>query len=375
MLEALARGLRAAGGVLSPNVSQQLAQEGLQDQAAQKQMALMGMQRQFALEDQERARRLQEQSPQYQAQLEALNNERAFRQEVAGAGGDMTRIAGAAMKYGKPEIAMNVFKSAEDRQARLEQAREQLAFRERELTLRMDDRAATREQQQAAQQALLLLKQQGLALQGQIAQGSQQMRALQMQMAQESRDRASQDREDRSIESQVTKATTNLKDFGPALAAAQDLNKILSTYTPQNIPGVGYAKNTDIGKAFLSQSGKDASASIKQFGNTVLKAMSGAAVTAPEEIRQMAASMADGRFSAEDLYIAWPKMLDWMNSNVGIAAAGLSPKAREVFQSRSGVNLSPLAPKYVFDRQKGTLVENKGTASSVPPPPPGFKVD
>jgi hypothetical protein len=365
MLADLARGLRAAGGVISPGVNQQLAQEDSADVLARRQAEMVQVKRMYELQDQQRQESMLKASPQYQMAQQQLENDKGWRGAVGQAAGDEAKIIDAAMRYGKPELAQSIIGRREDRQARVQQARDALTQRERELEMRMEDRAATREQKAQYEKALLLLKQQGLALQGQIANGNQELRRLQILAMGDKTAQADAVKEDKQIEAQVTKATTNLKDFAPALAAAQDVNKLLSFYSPQNLPGAGYLKNTDVGKFFLDQSGKDVSASIKQLGNTVLKAMSGAAVTAPEEVRQMAATMADGRFSAEDFYIAWPKMTAWVNSNVGVAAANMNPKAKELFQARSGVNLDPLKPKYVFDREKGKLVENQGDGDKV----------
>jgi hypothetical protein len=77
--------------------------------------------------------------------------------------------------------------------------------------------------------------------------------------------------------------------------------------------------------------------------------MSGQAVTAPEEIRQMAAQMADGRFSAKDFYIAWPKMAQWVNDQVSLSTAGLTPKAKERFLDRTGLKLDPLKPRFTLE--------------------------
>jgi hypothetical protein len=167
-----------------------------------------------------------------------------------------------------------------------------------------------------------------------------------------------------------------MKDVMPVWTAGNQLNQILSQYTPKEVPGVGYLKNTDIGKFFLTNTGKDVSSSIKLFGNSVLKAMSGAAVTAPEEVRQMAAQMADGRFSAEDFYVAWPKMSQWMNEQVQLATAGLTPKAKERFLERTGLKLDPVKPRFVFEG--GKLIDTSaGTtaAPAVPVPPPGFRIN
>lgn len=183
---------------------------------------------------------------------------------------------------------------------------------------------------------------------------------------------------DQDIERQIGKTADRMKDVQPVWTAAQQLNGLLSRYTPDDIPGVGYAKNTDLGKALLTEEGKDVSSSIKLFGNSVLKAMSGAAVTAPEEIRQMAAQMADGRFGAKDFYIAWPKMAEWVNDQVRLSTAGLTPQARERYIERTGLKIDPIAPRFAFTN--GQLVDTKAPKpaagpAGLPPLPPGFNLD
>jgi hypothetical protein len=127
-LEALARGLRSAGGVVSPAVSDVIAKEDMADRAGQRQVALMKLQQ-----------RLQQEalkaSPQYQAQVEALENDRSYRKELAALGdspalGDVAKIA---TKYGKPELAANLFKAQEDRAARLATSAENLETRRLQL--------------------------------------------------------------------------------------------------------------------------------------------------------------------------------------------------------------------------------------------------
>jgi hypothetical protein len=122
VLESLARGLRQAGGILSPDVQKQLAGEDAQDNAERRQVEMLRLQQ-----------RLQQETPEYQARMEALKNEKLFREAVAGASGDMTKIAGAAVQYGKPELALNLYKQQEDRAARLQQSAEALDLKRTQL--------------------------------------------------------------------------------------------------------------------------------------------------------------------------------------------------------------------------------------------------
>jgi hypothetical protein len=361
--------LRGLGSVLNPAVAQELGAEDRQQAQAAQQIGMAGLQQRFQQAAEQRAQTRLEQSPEYQAKLEALKNEKAFREEVGAAGGDMTRIAGAAVKYGKPELAVNIYNQTEARAARIQQAKVEAERHVRELELRLADKALDRESRERLSAQADETKRMLGGFQAELARSNQQLRGVQIQMITDQRQRAEAEKEERTIEGQIGKTADRMKDVTPVFTAAKQLNKILGRYTPEEVPGLGYAKNTDIGKVFLSDEGKDVSSSIKLFGNSVLKAMSGAAVTAPEEIRQMAAQMADGRFSAKDFYIAWPKMSKWVNDQVSLSTAGLTPKAKERFIERTGLDLSPITPRFNFE--DGKLKDGKG----VPPPPPGFKVN
>jgi hypothetical protein len=106
-------------------------------------------------------------------------------------------------------------------------------------------------------------------------------------------------------------------------------------------------------------------------GNSILKAMSGTAVTAPEEVRQMAAQMADGRYDAKDFYVAWPKISAWLNSQSAVATSGLTDAARQRLIDRTGMNLDPVKPRYAVEYQGGKL--NLKDTYSAPPPPAGLR--
>jgi hypothetical protein len=174
-MRGLAYGLRQAGGVLNPDVQRQTSSEDADiektRQAIVNQDAMM--RKRFELE---------QQTPEAQMKRQMLANENAFRVAALEANGDMAKIAGAAMQFGKPEIAMNIYKSHEDRTAKLQQHRETLAAKEQELRMRMEDRQATREQQLQYQQAMLGLRQQSIALQGEIAKGNQQLQGMRIEM-------------------------------------------------------------------------------------------------------------------------------------------------------------------------------------------------
>jgi hypothetical protein len=169
--------LRNLGSVLNPQVNASMDAEERQRQQFAQQIGVMGLQQKIA-----------QQSPQYQMQMEQLQNERGFRQEIGGAGGDPLKVAAAAVKYGKPEIAMNIYNQAEARADRARQAKDALDVRIYDIQSRSEDRALTREQQAAAQQALVSLRQQSINLQAEIAKGNQDLKALGLQLQREKLD-------------------------------------------------------------------------------------------------------------------------------------------------------------------------------------------
>ncbi len=321
----------------------------------------------------------------------------AFRRDVSalGANPGQEAIVGVANKYADPDTLLKMHQASLDRQQavqdralqfaqtldlkqqQLDQAREAAAQRAQDAASRQAFeqfyKTETLKNQQAANALQGQLRTMGLEIQKQ----GNELRVMQF-------DANKRAQEERTIEGQVGKTADRMKDLGPVLSAGRQLNDLLSMYTPQDVPGVGYLKNTDMGKFFLSDKGKDVSASVKLFGNSVLKAMSGQAVTPNEEIRQMAAQMADGRFSARDFYIAWPKMATWLNDQTALATSGLTPPARERFVDRTGMKLEPLAPRFFFDQASGKLIDTQRAGAApapsaapagIPPPPPGFTLN
>src|SRR4051812_38014860 len=112
--------LRGLGSVLNPAVAQDLAQEDARKAALEQQVGLMGLQQ-----------KIQQASPDYQAKVEALKNERGYREELSALGDspDLGTVAKIATKYGKPEVAASMFKAQEDRAARLQTAADNLEMR------------------------------------------------------------------------------------------------------------------------------------------------------------------------------------------------------------------------------------------------------
>lgn len=116
--------LRGLGSVLNPAVAQDVSQEDARRQAMEQQVGLLGLQQ-----------KIQQASPEYQAKVEALKNERSYREEISALGDnpDLGAVAKIATKHGKPEIAASLFKAQEDRAARLQTSSDNLEMRKLQL--------------------------------------------------------------------------------------------------------------------------------------------------------------------------------------------------------------------------------------------------
>lgn len=296
-----------------------------------------------------------------QGEIQKQNQAQGFRQAVAGLGPnpDQEALVQVAAKFGNPADVLKTQQASADRKAAMEQkateaqARLDSAKQNAEMAHEFRMSRLTADQDRAAESARHNKAMEGLNAQN--AQLANQMKMMGLDIQRERGQRQEADNSDKAIEKQINTTANRLKDVQPVMVAARQLNDLMSQYTPDTIPGVGYAKNTDTGKMFLSPEGKDVSSSIKLVGNSILKAMSGTAVTAPEEVRQMAAQMADGRYSAKDFYIAWPKVSEWLNTQSKVAQAGLTDPARERFAQRTGLNLDPINPRFTVDYQGGQM--------------------
>lgn len=316
---------------------------------------------------------------QLQQRQAANQKEQAYRQELSGLGSSPTQeqLAGVAAKYGGPDALLKIQQGSLDRQAALAQQKtiaderlgqqKQMADMMHEYRLAQAKTADERTAEIARHNAVVE------QFQSQNATTVNELKRLGLQIQQDKVTSSRTDKEEKDIEGQINKTANRLKDVQPVMVAAHQLNDLLSQYTPDNVPGVGYMKNTDMGKALLSKEGKDVSSSIKLVGNSILKAMSGTAVTAPEEVRQMAAQMADGRYDAKDFYVAWPKISAWLNSQSAVATSGLTDAARQRLIDRTGMNLDPVKPRYAVEYQGGKL--NLKDTYAAPPPPPGYVVN
>jgi myosin heavy subunit len=319
-LASLARGLRSAGGVVSPAVSDTIAKEDMADQAAQRQVGLMQLQ--------ERLRReAQESSPQYQAQLEALKNEKLFREAVAGAGGDMTKIAGAAVQYGKPELAINLFNQQEARAARAQQAAEALETKRLQLeqTHQLNLQRITDGQQRQAEierhnREMEAASARSAALQAEVAKGNQELKRMQFEIKADKETKAKVQQLGAALEK------ANLPEADAVLGAVEDV----LTKKPEIAEYLSGPKSLIPDMAVGTEIATGRQAFQKLF-NITLKNRSGAAVTNPE-LERLKSEFASGAFkTAPQLKSAVEKARTIINQHYASVTAGFGKDALKAY--------------------------------------------
>ena len=154
-LQDLALGLRQAAGVLNPQIQRDTFEADEKDRARAEQRAFESqrMRQQFEL---------QQATPQAQMARQQLENEQGFRRAVAEAGGDETKIAEAALQFGKPDLTMRILETKQKRLADTQARRDALQQRADEMDRRAEDRALDRTSRET-------IAREGLALRGEIA--------------------------------------------------------------------------------------------------------------------------------------------------------------------------------------------------------------
>ena len=311
----LAHGLRQAAGVLNPDVQKMTMTED----------ATIERDRSQAMNQEELMRKrfeLEQLTPESQMKREQLLNERAFRVAALEAGNDPAKIAGAAMQFGKPEIAMNIYNQQETRRARLEQHKESLAAKAQELETRMQDRQATREQQAQYQQAMIGIRQQSLAIQGEIARGNQELQRMRIEMT---GDKVTRDNERTKLQTTQKLGAAfekaSLPEMTTVLAQAQAAvadDKILEWVNgpKSSIPDMVAPKEVT-----------DARQAIAKLFNITLKDRSGAAVTI-QELERLKKEFGAGVFKKpEQLREAISKMNEIVENHYRGIAAGFGKTA------------------------------------------------
>lgn len=283
----LAKGLRAAGGVLSPEAYKANVAEDAEARTEDRQTALLKLRQTLEQE-------AQKASPEYQMKMEQLKNEKLFREEVAGAGGDVTKIAGAAVKYGKPELAVNIFNQQEARAARLQQSADALEARKLQLgqaheatMQRLTDARERAAETERHNRAVEGLKAQGDKLTAELARGNQELKKLQFTM-----------KADQETQKKVQQLGTALEKskLPHADAVLADVEKALEK-TPEVAEFISGPKSL-LPDLAVKDDVKFARQAFKKLFNITLQDRSGAAVT-NQELERLKQEFATGAFKTD----------------------------------------------------------------------------
>lgn len=203
---------------------------------------------------------------------------------------------------------------------------------------------------------------------------ARELAALTREGMQAERESRTQERRDKEINADVSTLANRLDQAKvPAVGASiRNLNETLAKYTPQDVPGVGYTKNLPLATIMLSPEGKAVKSSISAVANDLMAMYSGLAVTLPEAERRALEEMRDGKFSAQDFYTAWPRVVARYNQVSGNIAAGVQPEAVQRYSSRPGaVNLAPVMPTQGRGKDPAAPFAPGATAT----PPAGGVID
>lgn len=318
--------LRGLGSVLNPQVMQQVNEEDRAKQAQQSQVGMLMLQK-----------RIQEQSPQYQAQVEALNNEKQFRLAATEAKGDQAKIASAAVQFGKPELALSLYKNQEDRAARIQLAHDTLDARRADLETKINDKSLDRDQKERFNTMMGELKAQGLAMQGELAKSNLELKRMQFGM-----------KADQGLQKQVQQLGGALEKAN--LPEADAVLGNVETALKKNPDLAGYISGP---KSMLPDMvvGTDIAAGRQAFNklfNITLKNRSGSAVT-NQELDRLKQEFATGAFkSPEQLQKAVDQARDIIGKHYTSVASGFGPEALNAYNE----NIRGLGGKVTIDVPK-----------------------
>lgn len=309
--------LRGFGSVLNPQVAQEVAGDERQQQAQQNQIGMLMLQK-----------KIQEQSPEYQAKLEAVKNEKLFREEVQSAGGDMAKVAGAAVKYGKPELAANIYNQQEARAARVQQAHDALEARKMELQMRIDDKALDRDQKERYNGLMADLKQQQMVLSAENAKNQYELKKLQFTTQGDKQLVQNTQKLQGALEkANLPQTDSVLGGVEDALKKTPDLSEYISG-PKSRIPDMIAGKEIGLGRQ-----------AFQKLFNITLKDRSGAAVT-NQELERLKQEFATGVFKTkEQLEGAVKEVRRIVDNHYTSVAAGFGPDVLEAYnENLRGLN-------------------------------------
>lgn len=301
--------LRGFGSVLNPQVAQEVAGDERQQQAQQNQIGMLMLHK-----------KLEEQSPEYQAKLEAVHNDKQFRLAATEAKGDQAKIAAAAVQYGKPELAVSLYKNQEDRAARIQQAHDALEARRQELEMKISDKALDRDQKDRFNTMMGELKAQGLSMQAELAKSNQELKRMQFGMkADQGLQKQVQQLGGALEKANLPEADAVLGNVETALKKTPDLAEYLSG--PKSLlPDMVVGNDIATGRQAFT----------KLF-NITLKNRSGSAVT-NQELERLKQEFATGTFkTAPQLQSAVNQARDIINKHYTSVTAGFGPDALDAY--------------------------------------------
>jgi hypothetical protein len=326
--------LRGMGSTLNPQVAQQVSAEDQQQRGVQGQIGMLMLQK-----------KLQEASPEYQAKMQAIQNEKLFHAEVQGAKGDMTKIAGAAMAYGKPEIAMSIFNRQEDRAAKLEENKKAYELKLYDIAQRADDKRLDRESRDSLAKQADETKRLLGAITGELAKSNQALKATQFHL-----------KADKDLQSSV-------RQLGGALEKANlpQMDAVLGNVEKALEDNPGVAEYISGGKAWrpdlsVPDDVKSARQAFQKLFNITLKDRSGSAVT-NQELDRLKQEFATGVFKTDtQLKDAVEKARGIINAHYSGIAASYGTAALKAYNE----NLRNTGGKVVLEPRGATKVIDFG---------------
>src|SRR5258706_5815706 len=301
--------LRNLGSVLNPQVAQQLGQEEQQQNGLQNQVGMLMLHK-----------KLEEASPEYKAKIDALNNEKQFRLAATEAKGDQAKIAAAAVQFGKPELALGLYKSQEDRATRIQLAPDQLEARRQDLETKINDKALDRDQKERYNTMMGELKAQGLAMQKELALSNQELKRMQFSM-----------KADQGLQKNVQQLggaleKANLPEADSVLGAVEDSLK----KNPQIAEYISGPKSILPDMVVGNDIAQGRQAFSKLF-NITLKNRSGSAVT-NQELDRLKQEFATGAFKTDkQLQGAVEQARNIINKHYASVTAGFGKDALDAY--------------------------------------------
>jgi hypothetical protein len=318
--------LRGLGSVLNPAVAQEAAQEDAQQRGLAGQVGLMKLKQE-----------IDQQSPEYQARLEALKNDKLFREEAASSGGDIGKIASAAVKYGKPDLAVNLLNQQEQRAQRAQVAADALETRRlqlqqshelalQRLTDQKDKDAATQDFRKAQ---LELQRQSHAARQEALTQGNQ-IKLLQLELQGNKADADKIRKTDtETMKLQAALEKSNLPEADAVLGTVEKALEI----SPKVAEYLSGPKSL-LPDVMVPDDVKFARQAFQKLFNITLKNRSGAAVT-NQEMDRLKKEFATGVIKTpQQLSEAVNQARNIINKHYAAVASGFSSDAMSTYNER-----------------------------------------